>query len=317
MSTTTFRKKFLIFLTCQTFTLLSTGCAYPLSLSEPISVDNQPMKIVLPITLEPTPIKNLDENTYRLLIPCTIETQQGLCLFDTGASGIILSSCLAETTSRFVGEGKGTVVASGEIHQLPTRKIRRLIIGNALHQDVLADLDTREECSKHLALIGNDLFKRQFFIDSDNLTLSEDNPRIELNQKLERIGTLLVVQILLDGTPVRALVDSGAEISIVDTSVFKDVVPSTANLNKQKYKVKDAHGKPMLVNEVSYSHLSIAGNVLDQVFLSSIDLAPLSKALGSRIEMIIGMNTIKMLNWGFDFEKGMWGVTPLQKNIKR
>ena len=111
-----------------TFALLSAGCAYPLSYSEPVSVDGQPVKIVLPMTMDPTPFKDLEENTYKLLSPCTIETRQGSCLFDTGAFGLIINSCLAETTSRFVGVGQGSVGGSGEFHQQPTRKIKRLVV---------------------------------------------------------------------------------------------------------------------------------------------------------------------------------------------
>lgn len=287
--------------------LMASGCIHDITEIAPIDTSGRPVNLAFHFSIAATPIRGLDESSYIPMIHCVIESIAGNCTFDTGARGMTINSCFAAGTSAW-GAPSEIIGGTGDRRAMPHRLVKELTLDRAIYKDVYVELNEREDCSKTLGLVGVDLLGERFFMDVRRGILSDQNPGITLDQGLLQHRGLLLVPVVFRGEVLSALVDSGAVSTFVDTRVLEKLAPSLPALNKKPFEASDTHGLPLRVKKIVRVRVSIAGKVVDNSLLAATDLGPLSSAFKTRIDMILGMNVIRSLNWGFDLKTNTWGV---------
>lgn len=120
-------------------------------------------------------------------------------------------------------------------------------------------------------------------------------------QPLPERGGLIEIAVAVNGTPIRAVVDSGAQFSAIDRTLAERLgLPRTIAAPILAYGVS---GGPSLSYTVSLN-LSLPGLAIPGLRAAALDLAAISAATGRDFQLLIGRDVLRHLVVEADFPRG-------------
>ena len=112
---------------------------------------------------------------------------------------------------------------------------------------------------------------------------------------------LIEIPVVVNGTPIRAIVDSGAQISAIDAKVALSLnLPRTVAAPVLAYGVS---GRPVLTHTVRLD-LTTDGMSVPNLRAASLDLANLARDAGRDFQMLIGRDVLSQVVLEADFPAG-------------
>lgn len=119
-------------------------------------------------------------------------------------------------------------------------------------------------------------------------------------QALPKRGGLIEIPVAVNGTPIRAIVDSGAQFSAIDRSLAERLaLPRTLAAPILAYGVS---GGPSLTHTVRLD-LGLPGLAIPGLRAAALDLAAISAATGRDFELLIGRDVLRHLVVEADFPR--------------
>lgn len=119
-------------------------------------------------------------------------------------------------------------------------------------------------------------------------------------QPLPERGGLIEIPVVVNGTPIRAVVDSGAQFSAIDRSLAERLgLPRTVAAPLLAYGVS---GAPSLTHTVRLD-LSLPGLAIPGLRAAALDLAAISAATGRDFQLLIGRDVLRHLVVEADFPR--------------
>ncbi len=119
-------------------------------------------------------------------------------------------------------------------------------------------------------------------------------------QALPEQGGLIEIPVTVNGTPVRAVVDSGAQFSAIDRALAQSLdLPRTLAAPILAYGVS---GGPSLSHTVTLD-LSVPGLAVPRLRAAALDLAAISAATGRDFQLLIGRDVLRHLVVEADFPR--------------
>jgi hypothetical protein len=254
------------------------------------------------------PIPGTDASGFHPHVDCSIGSRIGRCVFDTGLHGLVANSCFA--AGERWGSPAYTIGASGQKRYAGKVRIDRLVLGSTLYADLLAQIRPEHDCSTFLGILGIDLFNDRLFIDMRRALLTDENPGIELDQPLRVTKAGMLVPVRFQGKTLTALVDTGALATFIEPAALLRLAPHLPSQSAVPLEARDIHGGAMRIGKIVKAPLEIAGHRIENAVMASTELKGFS-GVTPTVDMILGMNIIKELSWGFDLDAGRWGVAPV------
>lgn len=120
------------------------------------------------------------------------------------------------------------------------------------------------------------------------------------------VPAFILVDVLFRNRTLTAVLDTGALLTAIDSKVLNDIDPAIAGRLKEQVTLFDTTGAPLKTGKIFLSDFT-AIHEIKNVSIAITDLGPLSQSLCQKIDLILGMNAIKELNWSFDLESKTWG----------
>lgn len=112
---------------------------------------------------------------------------------------------------------------------------------------------------------------------------------------------LIEIPASVNGTPIRAVVDSGAQFSAIDRGLARQLgLPQTAALPLLAYGVS---GEPDLTYTVKLD-LGLPGLAVDGLRAAALDIARLSEATGRDFSLLVGRDVLRAVVLDADFPRG-------------
>lgn len=168
--------------------------------------------------------------------------------------------------------------------------------------------------AKHVRnLIGMDLLKdlRCHFRFDENrvLVLADDEPRDGdvFHDLFPDSGFHPYVDVLLGGTPAKAVWDTGASITVVDLN-FIDKHPAFFQPAGSSAGT-DASGSTMQTPMFVMSETVIGTQVFAPRRVAGVDLSQVNATIEMPMNLILGYNTLSQANWLFDFPRRRFAIT--------
>jgi hypothetical protein len=293
-------------------TLLSFGLALPLiscvhsgqgEISQVIGTVDGPIKI--PLQLDDAPVDGTTLSSYRLFGHCKLGEQSGLCLFDTGAQGLVVGTCFAKSKYK-VDKRISNLGMSGTMRELSQVAFPTAEFGNVEFSDAHGVIAPGIDCNDYLGIVGYDFFQDEFFLDDQDSTLTEVNPGIALANQLRQVQGLLFIEVKVFGKKRLALVDTGAAMTIFSKELASERPTDLVQLPINSYQI-DNIGDPVKIESVHQGHLTIDDVDVKDLSIAVANLEPLWKYFG-RFDVILGMNAMQEFSWGFSLERNKWGI---------
>ena len=242
-------------------------------------------------------------------------------LLDTGTQGIHISRALARKlelpshgTSRFEGLGLGDTVY-GEIVFLESLQLDGVLVKNIPAETIdLVGIGDGILNPAALRDVRVHLFNsRRSLVLSRHPEPGEEDPlRPRADARRDAPVTLpflsfhghMVIRVEIEGMVANALIDTGAESSILDLSVLERI-PRLESFDVAGYGVtlEGITGQVLEARVVREAQLTIAGKNLRTTNMFAADLRRLTNFYGPRIDAILGMNQLKLFDIMFDFRK--------------
>lgn len=118
---------------------------------------------------------------------------------------------------------------------------------------------------------------------------------------LPRGGGLIEIPVTVNGTPLRAVVDSGAQFSAIDAAVARRLaLPRTVAAPILAYGVS---GGPTVTHTVAMD-LAVPGLHVPKLHAAALDLAPISAITGRNFQLLIGRDVLREVVVEADFPTG-------------
>ncbi len=155
-----------------------------------------------------------------------------------------------------------------------------------------------------MSLMSN-LFLNFNFLEESLLLKTSPNENLENILEIDKRG-LFYVNSEIEGSIYKALWDTGAELTVVNPEVIESFsknfefvmdIPGGSDATGSNVFFKLYKGKGLKIQ----GH-QLVGNVL------SMNFEPLKKKLGVDVDIILGFNHIRQLNWSFDLHTKTWSM---------
>ena len=163
---------------------------------------------------------------------------------------------------------------------------------------------TRRRLLAHLGLLG--VAGGALFMVRDRLPWPPLEPRFANGRdtpwlRLPEQGGLIDIPVTVNGAPIRAVVDSGAQFSAIDRGLADKLgLPRTVAAPILAYGVS---GAPSLTHTVRLD-LSLPGLHIPHLRAAALDLAAISAATGRDFQLLIGRDVLRHLIVEADFPRG-------------
>lgn len=244
-------------------------------------------------------------------------------LLDTGASGIAIAPKLAakaglEKLAEEEGEAKG--IGDGKAQSAYEYLAAELRIGDVQFRDFPVSVFRAAQSADYDGLIGADVFGRFLVtVDFQNMELRLD-PRAGGSGSLPdepedsgplapgytralRFGNHLALPTLVNRSkdPKLFLIDSGAQINLIDTATARTITGVYAD---SRAAIRGIQGQVDRTSRASHVELVFAGFRNDNADLLSIDLEKMGDSMGVGFGGIIGMPILGLLKMTIDYHEG-------------
>lgn len=242
-------------------------------------------------------------------------------LVDTGTQGIHVSQALAKKlglrsygTSRFEGLGVSDMVYGEivlldslkmddvEVHNIPAETIDLVGIGDGiLNPAALRDVRVQLLHSRRQLTLS----RQPKPGEEDPLRPRADARRDEpVTERFLSFHGHMVIRVEIQGMVANALLDTGAESTILDLG-FVERIPTLQAFDVSGYGVslEGITGEVLDARVVREAQLVIANKNLQITNLFAADLRRLANFYGPDIHAIIGMRQLRLFDMTFDFEK--------------
>lgn len=259
-------------------------------------------------------IKYDDESrqTAEVYVDGTIQNEACRFLLDTGCAKTTLTWDSLTQTFRSVGkeESSGTFGRS----EYDLIELKSLCVGPLSQGDWTVRRAAEGGTDRHL--FGMDIMKDHclsFAFDEGVLAIvpETDTHRHEADQDLimER-GLIPCIAVRAGGVDCSAIWDSGAGITLVDTSFLKEhpklFVPLGSEMGTDSTNRKQETPIYMM------SGLAVAGQKFGPVKVAAVPLFKPSKPADPAMKFVLGFSALRQAHWLFDFPKRKWSLEMLR-----
>jgi predicted aspartyl protease len=107
--------------------------------------------------------------------------------------------------------------------------------------------------------------------------------------------------------PARAVWDTGAGITVVDTRVIDEQRACFEEIGRSRG--TDATGASRETPLFTMAATVIGGRAFPPHTVAGVDLSPVNATITMPMDMILGYSTLSQANWWFDFPRGKWVVS--------
>lgn len=241
----------------------------------------------------------------RLYIPCEYDGYKDRCHLDTGSTYTSVQFNMHTANYRVIGK-KQRVGAAGLAQSSDLVNIGFFKVG-AIQQENLKVVryssDKNQESRLGMSFLKNVNLRLDFKEKLLSLTNSSLNSQNQLDLIIDDKG-LLYINTTLGGKSIKALWDTGAELTVASNEFVQ------SNISHFKFIMdiengSDAAGNKIFFKLYSAENLIINGHKTKGNFLS-MDFKPLRGKIGPDVNMILGFNHIRQLNWEFDLDSMKW-----------
>lgn len=224
---------------------------------------------------------------------------------DTGATYTSVSNTPFTEKYKVTGHMKRTS-ASGKVKSEEKITLNTFSLGNIIKKNfevVRYEAARNQENRLGMNFIGDSKFK----MDLKNWLIDFEKTDFQILKEHDLdlyIGNTFGFQVKIGQTPIKALWDTGAELSAID----KELINSHPMAFKFIQKIEngtDATGEPIAFDLYEIKNFEIAGHTISGT-LMSMDFHMIKEKVGPQIKFILGTNLIRNHIWYFDIPNKKW-----------